>query len=113
MTNSITIQELNILLTGKTAPALLDVRRKSDYDATPIRIAGATWYDPEKIDDWLKCLPAGRTTVVYCVRGGSVSQSVAERLRKEGRDVRFLEGGLKAWTESGQLVEDMSGMKNG
>lgn len=99
MTDSITIKELNSLLISAAAPVLIDVRRKSDYEADPMKITGAVWYDPEKIDDWLNSIPTDRTTVVYCVRGGSVSRSVAERLRKDGRDVRFLEGGLKAWNE--------------
>jgi uncharacterized protein len=44
--------------------------------------------------------------VVYCVRGGAVSQSAAERLAKEGLQAMFLEGGLQAWTESGRALED-------
>jgi uncharacterized protein len=47
-------------------------------------------------------LPAGKRAVVYCVKGGSVSQSVTERLRREGIDAVFLEGGLKAWTDGGR-----------
>jgi uncharacterized protein len=106
MTKSINPPELRKRLTGVEAPSLIDVRRKTDYEAYPKKIAGAVWRDPEKIEDWVKDLPSDASAVVYCVKGGSVSQSVADRLQKEGREVEFLEGGLKAWTENGQSVED-------
>jgi uncharacterized protein len=83
----------------------LDVRRKADYQANPNTIKGALWRDPDKIGDWVKQLPAGKRTVVYCVKGGSVSQSVTDRLRDEGLETVFLDGGLKNWIESGQPVD--------
>lgn len=85
---------------------LLDVRRKTDADANPQCIAGAVYRDPEKINEWVKDLPAGKPAVVYCVKGGSVSQSVTEHLRSEGIEAVFLEGRLKAWAEGGQPVVD-------
>jgi rhodanese-related sulfurtransferase len=103
MTNSINPQELRKRLTGVEAPSLIDVRRKTDYEADPKKIVGAIWRDPEKIEDWVKDLPSDASAVVYCVKGGSVSQSVADRLQKEGLNAVFLEGGLKAWTENNQI----------
>ncbi|MGB5983724.1 MAG: HDIG domain-containing metalloprotein [Desulfobacterales bacterium] len=104
MTTSIDINELNQRMSSGGQVTLLDVGRKADANASPKCIAGAVYRDPEKIDAWIKELPAGRPAVVYCVKGGSVSQSVTERLRKEGIEAVFLEGGLKAWTEGGQPV---------
>jgi hypothetical protein len=34
---------------------------------------GAEWRDPEKVDEWIKELPADKEVVLYCVRGGTVS----------------------------------------
>ena len=50
MTSSIDIHTLNKMLGAGDAPVLLDVRRKADYEATPQKIAGARWCDPENID---------------------------------------------------------------
>ena len=100
MTTSIDIAELNDRLEGGEPITLLDVRRKADADADPRCIVGAAYRDPEKMDAWIKELSARSRVVVYCVKGGSVSQSVTERLRKEGIEAVFLEGGLKAWTEA-------------
>ena len=102
---SIDIQTLNKMLGAGDAPILLDVRRRADYAANPQTIAGAKWCDPENIDRWVKDLPSARPIVLYCVKGGPVSQSAVERLRKEGFDAALVEGGLKAWIDSGQPVQ--------
>ena len=101
---SIDIQTLNKMLGAGDAPILLDVRRRADCAANPQTIAGAKWCDPENIDRWVKDLPSARPIVLYCVKGGPVSQSAVERLRKEGFDAALVEGGLKAWIDSGQPV---------
>ena len=105
MTSIIDTKDLKKLFEKAEPITLLDVRRKADYQANPKIIKGAAWRDPEKIGDWVKQLPTGQRTVVYCVKGGSVSQSVTDRLRGEGVDAVFLDGGLKNWIESGQPVE--------
>ena len=79
--------------------SILDVRRKSDYEASPQKIETASRYDPEKIDEWINEIPKDREVIVYCVKGGSVSQSVADQLQNRQRNVKFLEGGFKAWNE--------------
>jgi len=103
MTDSITVTELEALLKDKMT--LLDVRRKADYLASPGKIGSADWQDPENTGTWAKQLPKDRLTVVYCVKGGSVSRSVADQLHQEGLEAVFLEGGLQAWTENGGAVE--------
>ena len=105
MAEFIDVTDLKKLLKHPFPPLLLDVRRKNDYIASSNKIRGAIWRDPESINRWSEELSTGRKIVVYCVKGGSVSQSVVERLEKEGHDVVFLEGGIKAWVDSGEPVE--------
>ena len=102
---SIDLQSLDKMLGAGNAPVLLDVRRRADYTANPQTIAGARWCDPENIDRWVKDLPSDRPIVLYCAKGGSVSQSAVDRLRKDGLDAAWVEGGLKAWIDSGQPVQ--------
>lgn len=106
MTRSIDISILNQLIDSDDAPLLLDVRRKADFDDAPQTIPGAVWRDPQTVDTWAEEISEGQPTVVYCVKGGSVSRSVSERLQKKGIEAVFLEGGLKAWTDSGRPVSD-------
>lgn len=100
MASSIDPQELRKRLSGPEPPTVIDVRREADYAAAPDRIPKALRRDPEKIEEWIQDLPPGTPVVAYCVKGGAVSQSIAERLRREGREAVFLEGGLKAWNEA-------------
>jgi thiosulfate sulfurtransferase len=104
--NSITPEELKNMMVNSPNLAVFDVRRKSDYEAAPQTIGRAVWLDPEKADEWIDKVPSERSVVVYCVKGGSVSQSVADRLQQHHRDVRFLEGGIKAWMDLGEPVEE-------
>ena len=84
---------------------LLDVRRKADYEAEPGLIPGAAWRDPEQVESWSRELPQDRPVVVYCVKGGSVSQSITATLTGKQVNARFVEGGLKAWKEAGGELE--------
>jgi rhodanese-related sulfurtransferase len=104
MNTTILPEELKKLLESKDV-VLLDVRRKADYDADPHLIPGAAWRNPEEIESWSRELPQGSPVVVYCVKGGSVSQSISKSLTGAQVNVRFIAGGLKAWKESGGQVE--------
>jgi rhodanese-related sulfurtransferase len=106
MADSISPQELKDLMDSDRKPVLFDVRRKADFDAAPKKIGRAAWRDPEKADEWTDQIPQDRPVVLYCVKGGSVSQSMATRLEQSHPDVKFLQGGIKAWVEFGEPVED-------
>lgn len=80
--------------------------RKVDFEGAPKKIGGASWVDPEKADEWSAELPQDRPVVVYCVKGGSVSQSIADRLQQSHSDVKFLQGGIKAWMDLGEPVAE-------
>ena len=82
---------------GQGGVTLLDVRRRAEHEAAPGMIPGAAWRDPEQVENWAGELPAGTAAVIYCARGGSVSQSVSNTLREKGVMVAYLDGGLKAW----------------
>ena len=104
MSDTMTPDELETMLKGKTQPKIIDVRRASDRADDPSGIPGAEWKDPEKVAEWGKDLGSGEVAV-YCVRGGSVSRSVQEKLRENNVNVRFIEGGLEAWKKAGKPVK--------
>jgi rhodanese-related sulfurtransferase len=100
MRSPISPDELRSLLETKST-VLLDVRRKSDYETEPHLIPGAVWRDPAHVESWSRELKEDRSVVVYCVKGGSVSQSITETLIRKGINACYVEGGLKAWKEAG------------
>ena len=98
MERTIKAQDLKSTIANVT---LIDVRRKADLDSDPSKLPGATWHDPEQIETWAAQLPKDKEVVLYCVRGGSVSNGVLDNLHGKGISARFIEGGIVAWKEAG------------
>jgi pyruvate,water dikinase len=96
MEKSITAADLTHLLASGKEITVLDVRRKEDYETSPAMIAGAQWKNPAEIDQWIQTIPQQPEVIVYCVRGGSVSQSVQKRLADSGISVKYVAGGREA-----------------
>jgi len=83
---------------------LLDVRRQADYDSSDGKLPGAHWHDPEQMAVWSQYLPKGQDVILYCVRGGAVSNSVVDALQALGVKARFIEGGIEAWKQAGGSI---------
>jgi rhodanese-related sulfurtransferase len=103
MSRTIHPQEFKAILGSKDVK-IIDVRRKDDYAADGSAIPGSTWLDPANIDNWCSTLPTDKEVVLYCVRGGAVSNSVVDALQAKGVKARFIEGGISAWKEAGGSV---------
>ncbi|OGI50101.1 MAG: sulfurtransferase [Candidatus Muproteobacteria bacterium RIFCSPHIGHO2_12_FULL_60_33] len=101
MNRTISPDDLKQLLYLRKNVLVLDVRRKSDYQTDSQKISGAAWLDPDKLAQWSTALPLDRDIVVYCARGGSVSNSVVDQLQAKGVKARYIEGGFEAWKSSG------------
>lgn len=100
MEQAISATELTNLLKAEKKVTLLDVRRKEDYEQSPVGIADATWCDPAAVGEWMQTLPKQQEVVLYCVRGGSVSQSVQKQLAEAGFQAKYVEGGLEAFKKT-------------
>ncbi|UCH53118.1 MAG: sulfurtransferase [Pseudomonadota bacterium] len=100
MSRTISVNELKPLVDGKRA-TVLDVRRQNDYGADAVTLPGAAWKNPEQIAEWSKTLPKDKEIVIYCARGGSVSNSVLDNLLGQGFKARYIEGGIEAWKTAG------------
>jgi rhodanese-related sulfurtransferase len=79
---------------------VLDVRRSADYEADKEMIPGAIRRNPEQVDHWVQEIPKDKDVVVYCIRGGSVSNSVVDKLLAAGFSASYIEGGWEAWKKS-------------
>ncbi len=108
MSNTIKASELKELLKNQPNIPIIDVRRKSDYLAELFLIPGAEWHDPEEIEKWSETVSKDRKVIIYCVKGGSVSKSVSDYLGNKQIETAYLEGGLKAWKDSGGRMMNVS-----
>ena|SRR3990170_6290367 len=102
MNRTITPQALKKQLAEDRNVIVLDVRRNADYEADKAMIPGALRHNPEQVDQWVQEIPKNKDVVVYCIRGGSVSSSVVDKLLAAGVSARYIEGGWEAWKKAGQ-----------
>ncbi len=101
MNRTILPEDLKQLISQRQNILVLDVRRKNDFKTDGKKIPGAAWLDPDKLAQWSTALPLDRDIVIYCVRGGSVSNLVVDQLQAKGVKARFIEGGIEAWKQVG------------
>jgi rhodanese-related sulfurtransferase len=83
---------------------VFDVRREADFAASSETVPGAFWKNHALIDDWIAAVPKTHEVVVYCVRGGAISQNVAARLIADGVRARYVEGGIEALKAAGAAL---------
>ena len=100
MSRTIAPSDLKPLVENKSV-TVRDVRRQNDFDADQVKLSGAQWKNPEQMAEWSKSLPKDKEVVIYCARGGSVSNSVLDHLLGQGLKARFIEGGIEAWKAAG------------
>jgi len=100
MNRTIQPKELKELLEKDEETVILDVRRRTDYESDDNMIPGAVWRDPEEKEMWIENIPRDKEVVIYCVKGGSVSNSVLDFLLSKDIKARYVEGGIKAWKEA-------------
>ncbi len=81
---------------------VIDVRRKNDYDGETV--LNAEWHDPEHVEQWAGDLPRDKEVVLYCARGGSVSNKVLDSLLAKNIKARYVEGGIEGWKQGGGEV---------
>jgi len=100
MSRTISPNELKALVDSQSV-MLVDVRRQNDYDADRVKLPNAQWKNPEQMAEWSASLSKDMDIVIYCVRGGGVSNSVVDHLQGQGLKARFIEGGIEAWKAAG------------
>ncbi len=98
---SISVEELAATLARSQQIQVLDARPKHYFSRSVDMMQGATWRDPDRIDEWSRELSADAPVVVYCAYGYSVGCDVTAMLRERGFDAKYIQGGLSAWYAAG------------
>jgi S1-C subfamily serine protease/rhodanese-related sulfurtransferase len=88
-------------------PVLLDVRSKTDYETSPLKLPGAVRLEPEQAARAELSLELEQMIVAYCTSPEeATSERAAAVLRQRGfKNVRILKGGLGGWTNARLPVE--------
>ena len=96
--NEITVPQLLRRIGLPDAPVIADISIDPDFNDDPFLIPGA-FRHPHTDIEGLKLRLAGRACVVTCQRGIKLSQGLAARLRCDGLQVEYLQGGNYAWRD--------------
>jgi Fe-Mn family superoxide dismutase len=98
---SISVEELAAQLAKGEPVQVLDARPRHHISRTADLIEGATWRDPDRVEEWVGELSPDRPVAVYCAYGFHVGCNVTKTLRERGLDARYIRGGVSAWYAAG------------
>ena len=93
-------------------PALLDVRTKTDFETSPLKLPASTRLEPEEAERAPINFEPQQMIITYCTSPEEQqSARVAHVLRQRGfKTVRVLKGGLGGWTNARLPVEAKSAL---
>ena len=98
---SMSVEELAAQLAKGEPVQVLDARPRHHISRTVDLMQGATWRDPDRVDDWIAELSPDAPVAVYCAYGFHVGCNVTRTLRERGFDARYIRGGVSAWYANG------------
>ena len=99
-TTTISIDKLVRLIGTPHCPTLVDVRSDDDYNATPRLIPSSMRRSAADPSRWAGEF-AGRSAIVICQKGASLSEGAASWLRHAGVPADALESGFEGWRKAG------------
>ena len=101
----IDVEEVRAMLDAGKPLQLIDARPRHSVSRVQEIAVGATWRDPERVQEWMGELSKTEPVVVYCVYGFHVGCPAAITLREAGFDARYMKGGHCGWKASGGPVK--------
>ena len=97
----LSVEELAAQIANGTGVQIVDARAREHMSLNVDLMAGATWRDPDRVEEWIAELRPDKPVAVYCAYGFDVGCNVTKTLIERGFDARFIRGGLAAWYASG------------
>ena len=94
---SLSAEQLAAQISGGEGVQIVDARQRDHMSRHVDLLAGATWRDPDRVQDWMAELSPEQPVIVYCSYGFDVGRNVTRTLIARGFDARYLRGGLSAW----------------
>ncbi len=95
------VEEVKAMLDAGKPVQFIDARPKHYVSRTQDMIEGATWRDPERVQEWMGELSKSDPVVVFCVYGFHVGCGTAMKLREAGFDAKYMKGGHSGWKAIG------------
>jgi len=98
---SLSVEELAARIAKGDPVQILDARPRHHMSRNVDLMQGATWRDPDRVEEWIGELKPDQPVAVYCSYGFHVGCNVTRTLRDRGLDARYVRGGVSAWYAAG------------
>lgn len=95
------VEEVQEMLRSGKPMQLIDARPRHYYSRQREIAKGATWRDPERVQEWMGELSKSDPVVVYCAYGFHVGCKTTIKLREAGFDARYMTSGHSGWKAVG------------
>jgi len=99
------VEEVKAMLDAGKPVQIVDARPWPAVSRSPEIMQGATWRNPERVQEWAGELSKTEPVVVFCSYGFHVGCKTAIALRDLGFDAKFMTGGHSAWKAIGGAVK--------
>jgi Fe-Mn family superoxide dismutase len=98
------VEDVKAMLDAGEPMQLVDTRPRNFVSRYGDIADGATWRDPERLQDWIGELSKDKPVVVYCAYGYSTGCRTAMALREAGFDAKYITSGHSGWRAMGGPV---------
>ena len=95
------VEEVKAMMESGRPVQLIDARPRHSASRQEDIVEGATWRDPDRVQEWAGELSKSDPVVVYCTYGFHVGCKMATALLEAGFDARYMKGGHSAWKALG------------
>jgi superoxide dismutase, Fe-Mn family len=95
------VEEVKAMIDAGRPVQVIDARPRHFVSRQQDIMQGATWRDPDRVQEWVGELSKSDPVVVFCAYGFHVGCKTAIKLRDLGFDAKFMQGGHSAWKAIG------------
>jgi Fe-Mn family superoxide dismutase len=99
------VEEVREMMKSGKPVQLVDARPRHFVSRQQDIAEGATWRDPERVQEWMGELSKSEPVVVYCAYGFHVGCKTAITLREAGFDASYMKVGHSGWRAAGAPVK--------
>jgi superoxide dismutase, Fe-Mn family len=103
------VEDVKAMLDAGKPVQIVDARPRHTMSRQEEIMDGATWRDPDRVEEWAGELSKTDPVVVFCVYGFHVGCKTAIALRELGFDAKYMKGGHSAWKAIGGATKLHSG----
>jgi Fe-Mn family superoxide dismutase len=104
----VSVEEVKAMLEAGAPVQIVDARPRHTLSRQQEIMVGATWRDPDRVQEWSGELSKSDPVVVFCVYGFHVGCKTAIMLREAGYDAKYMRGGHSAWKAIGGALKPIA-----